>query len=313
MKNESFTPAEAKEIDLVDYLFSLGYTPTKIRSGDYWYLSPLREEKQASFKVNRKLNTWYDFGIGKGGNLIDFGTSYHHCGIAELLDVLSGKHLCCHHQEKMEPASNFLERSDGGNDVSSPAEKKISIIAVKNITSNALCRYLRDRRIPLAIADHYCKEVSYKINNKSYYAIGFENNSGGYELRNEYFKGSNSPKDVRLIENNSAEVVAVFEGFFSFLSYVSIGKNEQYPPINFLILNSLSLFERSRPLLEKHKSIHLYLDRDKAGREQTRKALTLSNRYKDRSIMYKNYKDMNDWLTRKKMIKEHKLYARGGL
>jgi len=31
----------------------------------YWYLSPLREEKEASFKVNRKKNVWYDHGIGK--------------------------------------------------------------------------------------------------------------------------------------------------------------------------------------------------------------------------------------------------------
>src|SRR6476469_6025931 len=87
-KHNSFL-ATVKQIDLVDYLSSLGYQLQKIRNNDYWYLSPLREEKTASFKVNRKLNAWYDHGIGKGGNMVDFGILYHHCSITELLQKLS--------------------------------------------------------------------------------------------------------------------------------------------------------------------------------------------------------------------------------
>ncbi len=56
-------------MDMVEYLQKLGYQPQKIRNNDYWYLSPLRDEKTASFKVNRKLNAWYDFGLGQGGNI----------------------------------------------------------------------------------------------------------------------------------------------------------------------------------------------------------------------------------------------------
>jgi DNA primase len=63
---------EARQMDIVSYLSTLGYEPAKIRNFDYWYLSPLRSEKTPSFKVNRKLNLWYDHGIGKGGNVIDF-------------------------------------------------------------------------------------------------------------------------------------------------------------------------------------------------------------------------------------------------
>ena len=70
---------------MIDYLSKLGYEPVKVRNCDYWYLSPLREEKTASFKVNKKLNRWYDHGLGKGGNIIDFGIAYHHCTIGELL------------------------------------------------------------------------------------------------------------------------------------------------------------------------------------------------------------------------------------
>ena len=63
---KKLTSAEAKQINMLDYLTALGHHPEKIRNKDYWYLSPLREEKTPSFKVNRSLNAWYDHGIGKG-------------------------------------------------------------------------------------------------------------------------------------------------------------------------------------------------------------------------------------------------------
>src|SRR4051812_24505547 len=96
MENKLFTCAEARGIDLVDYLSASGFQPQKIRGNDYWYLSPLREEKEASFKVNRRLNVWYDHGIGRGGDLIDFGVLYHHCTIPELLQKLKQKNLSFH-------------------------------------------------------------------------------------------------------------------------------------------------------------------------------------------------------------------------
>ena len=61
---------EIKRIKLADYLQSLGYTPIKQQGKNLWYKSPLRNETDASFKVNTELNQWYDFGIGKGGNII---------------------------------------------------------------------------------------------------------------------------------------------------------------------------------------------------------------------------------------------------
>ncbi len=86
MNTRNFTCEEARNLDLVDYLESLGFSPQKIRNNnEYWFLSPLRCENEPSFKVNRKLNAWFDFGIGKGGNTIDFGILYHKCTVKELL------------------------------------------------------------------------------------------------------------------------------------------------------------------------------------------------------------------------------------
>ena len=72
---------EVKNTDMVDYLSSLGYKPSKVTRNDYWYISPFRDEKTPSFKVNRNMNRWYDFGDGKGGNIIDFGIVFHQCTV----------------------------------------------------------------------------------------------------------------------------------------------------------------------------------------------------------------------------------------
>jgi len=52
MATRNISIAGVKQIDMVEYLERVGYKPAKIRTNDYWYLSLLREEKTASFKVN---------------------------------------------------------------------------------------------------------------------------------------------------------------------------------------------------------------------------------------------------------------------
>ena len=76
----------------------IGHEPEKILRNSYWYISPLRDEKTPSFKVNRTMNHWYDFAEGKGGNLVDFGTLYHQCSVSDFLQKLesSGAVICPH-------------------------------------------------------------------------------------------------------------------------------------------------------------------------------------------------------------------------
>lgn len=303
---KQITVEQARQIDLVDYLISAGLHPQKITRNDYWFLSPLREEKTASFKVNRKLNVWYDFGIGKGGNFIDFGILFHQCTVSELLQKLTANSqvfsrvLSPNNEDKSQPVfereilsrNNFKNRGDA-----SP----IIVTDVREISDTFLLNYLRQRRINLAVANTFCKEVSFTVNEKSYRAIGFKNNAGGYEIRNAFFKGSSSPKYVTHLDNE-AQKLAVFEGFFDFLSYQILVHNQQHELTNFLILNSLSFFERSQLLMEKSASVHLYFDNDTAGKVCVAAALKRSKQYHDESHLYKGYKDLNDFLTGKKLV-----------
>jgi hypothetical protein len=176
-------------------------------------------------------------------------------------------------------------------------ETAITIIAANQpIQDLVLCRYLNRRRIEKSIADKYCHEVVFtNAGKKLYSAIGFKDNAGGNELRNENFKGSSSPKYVTYMDN-SANKISVFEGFFDFLSYQSIHQKQEQETTNFLVLNSISYFERSLLLMEKHQSIHLYLDQDDAGRKCTRLAEKRSLAFKDESKLYQGHKDLNDWI-----------------
>jgi hypothetical protein len=280
-KQQTISIREVKEIDMVDYLSRLGYEPIKIRNVDYWYLSPLRDEKTASFKVNRRLNKWYDHGLGKGGNIIDFAILYQDCTVGEFLQKFSydfSFHQPILHQAKPQPI-----------------EYKIEILQEVSISSFALLQYLEQRRIPINIADQFCREVRYKLNDKVYYGIGFKNDSGGYEIRNPIFKTSSSPKDITTIINNSTEA-SVFEGFFDFLSFIAIHKGQVKVESDFLVLNSLAFFEKARAFMEQHETIRLYLDRDTAGQKCSQYALSLSKKYLDESMLYKQHKDFNAWI-----------------
>jgi hypothetical protein len=62
--------------------------------------------------------------------------------------------------------------------------------------------------------------------------LGFKNDSGGYELRSEFFKGSNSPKDITAFKNRGKKVAA-FEGFFDFLSFISLLGNKEVKDFSF--------------------------------------------------------------------------------
>jgi len=272
-----------KETDMVDYLFALGYEPAKVRNADYWFCSPLRDEKTPSFKVNRRLNKWFDHGLGKGGNLIDFGIEYYQCSVSDFLQKFGVDFSI--HQPGLDRS---FERPE-------EAESRIQILQVKPLFSTPLLHYLSHRKIPVKIASEFCKEVVYELAGKQYYAIGFENNAGGYELRNAFTKISSSPKDITVIENGAKDV-SVFEGFFDLLSFMAIKDKERFSAQDYIVLNSIAFFDKARPILETHNQVSLYLDRDQAGLDLTKHALSKSNQYRDASSIYENHKDLNEWL-----------------
>ncbi|ASZ13743.1 toprim domain-containing protein [Chitinophaga pendula] len=276
------TIEQAKNIDMVDYLARLGHQPTKISEPHYWYLSPLRpDERTPSFKINRTINKWKDWGSGNSGNIIDFGIQYHQCTVKEFLQKLD---------------ANTLTARPTVPHLASPVDGEIRIIQVKPITSIPLIHYVRQRGIPIDIAERYLKEINYQLKGKNYFALGFKNDAGGYELRNKYIKASSAPKMSTFIDNK-AKQLGVFEGFFNFLTHRAMHKDEPKNTTNYLILNSLSFFDRNIPRMSAHDRVLLYLDNDKSGDKYTKLALTTDcQKFSDERKLYFPYQDLNDWI-----------------
>ncbi|MEO6844595.1 MAG: toprim domain-containing protein [Ginsengibacter sp.] len=301
MTPQKMNCSEAKRMDIVTYLESLSIKPQKVNGNDYWYLSPLRDEKTPSFKINRKLNVWYDNGVGKGGKLVDLGILLHDCSVQEFLEKLNTQRdSFSFHQQKMP-----LQKSD------EIVENKIKLIAVNPLTDPILCQYLETRNIPAEIAKNYCRQITYLNGQKQFYAIGFKNNSGGFELRSPNFKSTVSPKDFTFLNTQKWDAVAVFEGFIDFLSMIASGKQMLPELTNFLVLNSLSFFEKARPAMEQHERIYLLLDNDTAGKNCAKRALCLSHKYNDLSYKYHEEKDINEWLMKEKKSEQHHVHRSG--
>lgn len=279
---------QANQLELVSVLATLGHNPVKTSRNDHWYHSPLHSDNTPSFKVNSAKNTWYDFGLGKGGTVVDLVCGLYHCDITTALTKIGSLST---HPDLSFPRQKTLPEQEGNS---------IIIQSVKErLTAPVLTNYLQSRHISQSIAAQYCSEVLYQVRDSTYRAIGFKNNSGGYELRSPDFKGSTSPKFVTYL-NRESNRIAVFEGFFDFLSYETLiqkgGLKVAVPTPNILVLNSLSFFTRSLLLMEKHEHIHLYLDNDAAGQKCTKELQQRTNRVTDERNLYKGCKDLNEWL-----------------
>lgn len=279
---------QANKIPIVDFLATEGFMPTKDRGRDVWYISPLRTpEKTASFKVDTELNKWYDHGTGEGGGLLDLALSlFKLTDVSECLSRLGGRSF---HIANVGRGG----RVGGGARVKDPPAKVI-ITGVTGLTEKSfLISYLRTRKIPLDLATTYCKAVDFTIKEKNYYAIGFRNRAGGYELRNAYFKGSSSPKDITLVKNGS-KVVSIFEGFIDFLSGLAAGDQL---PVNgdFLVLNSLALLEKNLDVIRPYQQAICFFDNDAAGQKGLATIKDTGIEVVNASELYKGFKDVNDW------------------
>ena len=115
------------------------------------------------------------------------------------------------------------------------------------LTHPALFNYLQERGIDTALAKPECKELHFIHNGKPYFAIGFPNVAGGYEVRNPFFKGCIAPKDISHIrqQGEPREKCLVFEGMMDYLSFLTLRmKNCPTMPNldgqDYVILNSVA-------------------------------------------------------------------------
>ncbi len=284
---------EIKSIPLAAFLSQLGHEPAVIKGTRLWYKSPLRQEHTPSFKVETALNCWYDFGLGRGGNIIDLA--------AELYQSTDLRYIQrCIANSYPVPSVPTVAFSFAPQQ-SAPSMERFKIVPLEH---RALVAYLQERGIPAHIAKANCKEAHYSVNGKSYFAVAFENVSGGCELRNRYFKGCRGRKDISYLpwarDGPSTECV-VFEGFIDYLSALAFCI---ISGVDAIILNSVVNVNKAVPYLKDYTVINCYLDNDNAGKTALAELTAIyGSAVIDRSTLYSEFNDLNDFLVNRSFTK----------
>ena len=276
------TIEEIRDMPITDFMHKLGYKSTKKRGKEVWFHAPYRSDSTPSFCVNAEKNIFNDFGAGVGGDIFT---------LAGLM--INSNDFMAQARYISEVTNNPIERSEPPKYEPEPTAPQFTDVKVKSLSHPALLAYLRERGIPSDIATANCVEIHYWLHGKNYFAIGFPNEDGGYEIRNKFFKGSIPPKAVTLIRQGS-DTVNVYEGFVDFLSGMTLGYSRTEDN---LVLNSVANKEKAYKHLDGYDLIKCWLDNDDAGKKCL---AALQKRYGDRvkdfSVVFRPYKDVNEYL-----------------
>lgn len=280
---------QAEAVAIVDYLASKGIEPVHAVAKELVYFSPLRDEKNASFYVNPIKNKFCDFtNEDHKGNVIR---------LVQLLEVVN-------FPQAIDRLINFtgltMEKCPSPFLSATQKEPVIQPSTTIGILQNpVLINYVKERSIPYSIGKKYLHEVMTSSKGKNYFTVGFRNDSNGFALRNKYFKGCEGIQDITTFDLESRTTVAVFEGFFDFLSAL-VWFGLKAPRIPTVVLNSTNNRKKAVNYLCNFKQVNCFFDRDKAGVECLR---LLEERdklnVKDYSTIYEGFNDFNEMLMRK--------------
>jgi hypothetical protein len=290
--------SDIKQISIREYLKNKGILPKKDFGYYGMYFCPFREDQNESFKVDYRKNIWYDFGTNEGGSIIDLVMKLDSCtfhkAATRLEKDFSGTGLnpfSFHRSDTLDKKKN--------NGIS------IIICDIRDISHPKLIEWINARKIDLSLANLYCREVHYLVRDRVYFSVGFENDKGGYELSSPTsFKGCIPPKEITTMKNGH-EICLAFEGFWDFLSYLTLQKADR-TRYDVAILNSVANLQKAIPFLKEHKNICAFLDNDESGRKAFQKIKSSCFSAKDMSVRYAGYNDLNDHLCGKKQVQTMK-------
>lgn len=281
--------SQANDINIVDYLSKSGIQPAKTKGRNLWYNSPFRDEKTPSFKVDPDKNMFYDYGTGTGGRLVDLVCQLYQVEITGALLILTGADIIPRFLSFQKQKEETLP------------EPTLEIKHVQRLQNKALIQYLKARGIHEEIAARYVEEAYYAITNqetgeiKKYFALAFRNDKGGFELRNKYFKGGNSPKAITTIPGN-LQKVNIFEGWIDFLSCLAY---YQQPALKntTIVLNSVSHLRQLFDILPNFNEAFLFLDNDSSGLKAASEIISrFPYAINQAAKLFPDHKDFNDFL-----------------
>lgn len=298
----SYTPEQieritaAKAVSIKALLNSWGYDeqPNGNRKR-FRYFSPLKNESTASFDWYTDTNSFKCWATDHGGDSIKLVQLYRGFSFNEAVEYLINSKLSPYIQPPT-PEASAMEI------------KGIQLFLKPDKTpyNIPLTNYLIQRGITnYQLVAQYIRYVQYgKPNGEStYYGIGFQNQSGGFDIRSggvppkKGFKGKIGKSDLTVVYGNTycnTGTINLFEGFMDFLSSVQLHGEPKYDTI---ILNGVNNYENLLHLPFAVADINYFGDADQAG-DKLLERLKLSSKWrvKDYRHTYLGAKDLNEYL-----------------
>ena len=226
MKEEDLS--RIRRYPIVEYLERKGIKPVRRTPAYALYRSPLREDTHPSFKVDTEKNLWIDYAEGKGGSIIDLYMRLEGCTLLEAIRQLGRNDPDDTAHSPQRERVQDTSKQESIRQAASTNGGARRLTGISDTLPLHLQKYLTEERcINIEKATPFLRCISYEVRGHHYQAIGFANQSGGYELRdNGSFKGTIAPKDITPIfidklrdkDADKIQPVCVFEGFMDFLS-----------------------------------------------------------------------------------------------
>ena len=260
-------------------------------------LASYRGENTASISIQKRNGKWLwkDFGSGEGGSWIDLVMYALNLNYIDAINFLNNI-------ENAEIDNDKKNFSFGSQKEKGLKPNGVEITAVTKIKDFELIEYLHSRAIHF-IPD-WLKQVNYSVikNNKTYlnYAIGIQNSSGGYALRNKKIKMNIGKSAYSLFSKDiKKELVFVVEGMFDGLTVSEKMQDRLYDLIILNSANNLNGFVLE--ILSNYKNIIIALDNDESGKEAENKII---RQIKSVPIYKLNFKakDLNEAFVLKEKI-----------
>ena len=177
-------------------------------------------------------------------------------------------------------------------------EEKSIDIRVVDLKIPSLIQYICGvRKIAKPVYEKYCQTIAFSFPSADYfipmYAIGFKNDKGGWEVRNETYKVASSPKWFTTIGEDT-DKVNVFEGFINFLSALTYFGKTSFKNRTF-VLNGTGQISNLLPLLQG-KQVMYFGDNDNAGNKVLVKMKQNGIQTTDCRGLFEWHSDFNEFL-----------------
>lgn len=280
-------------------------------------------ERTASFAVDTRKNLFHCFSTERKGGILELvmqleGLRSH----GEAVDFI-GKNIL-HLTPVEDDRRTYTRRWSPPKEAPAaraPEPSAVRIREVGDITDSSLLSYIESRCVRRDIVARYCRQVRYSTESRpdgDFVSLGFRNNKQDtegnpcYALRNgTKYKISTGQAETTIGTHGeftlepTSDTVAVFEGFYDFLSYLEY-RGSAEPGVDVVVLNSVGNLSTTgegkyaNEYIRRHARINVFLDNDEAGRrtaEVIRRLYSPRSLVVDMSCLYaEGAKDLNDFL-----------------